>query len=160
MYRKILFISINVIKDFPLNTKAILLLFLCLISMLITLTAKPFLTKDLNNLEIFSNLSSLLILYSGCLYLIGNIDFLKLLSYLTIFFVNIAFTLKWGLSILKLLRDSYENNFTKRFPRLFSFSRQLVLLFKKKITTQFLNNKEIGNELDHRKINPKKINLR
>ena len=124
MYRKILFISINVIKDLPLNTKAILLLFLCLMSMLITLSANPFLTRDLNNLEIFSNLSALLIIYSGCLFLIGNSDFLKLFSYLTIFFVNIAFTLIWGLYILKLLLDTYEQILIKRSPRLFSFIRQ------------------------------------
>ena len=162
MYRKILFISINVIKDLPLNSKAILLLFLCLMSMLITLSARPFLTEDLNNLEVFSNLAALLIIYSGCLYLIGNSDFLKIFSYLTIFFVNIAFTVLWAISIIKLVLETYEKILIKRSPRLFLFLQQLFHRFKKKLSTQFVNNKEIGNEIDHRKakINPKKIMLR
>lgn len=159
MYRKILFISLNMMKDLALNTKAIILLFFCLISLLITFFSTPFLTRELNNLEVFSNLSALIIIFSGCLYLNGDSEFLRTSSYLIIFFVNIAFTLLWASSILKLLLDTYEKILVKRSPRLFFFLQQIVLLFKKKYNTK---NKENENELEHRKVkmNTKKINLK
>jgi Na+/melibiose symporter-like transporter len=144
MYRKILFIAVNLIGGLGLQTKAVILLFLCLFSMLITFFATPFLTKELNYLEVFSNISALILLYSGCLYLNQDNDIFKSILYITIFFVNIAFTLFWASSILNLILDTYENALLKKFPSIYLMLRKMIGFIKR----SSMNIKEYSEDLN------------
>lgn len=131
MYRKILFISLNLFQDVSINTKAIILLFFSLFSLLITFSSSPFLTRELNYLEVFSNISALLIIFSGCIYLNGDSILMKSTSYLMIFAINFIFSLFWIISILNIFLEAYESVLKERFPK-FYFSLLKLIDFVKK----------------------------
>ena len=135
MYRKILFISINFLNDIEILTKAVLLLFFSAISVLLTLFYKPFVFKEINNLELFSNLAVSVTVFSGALYVQEVInDNFRAFLFFGILFVNIWFSIFWVWSCFELFLLRHFNMLFKHFPR---FTKKVVALHEAISTTNF-----------------------
>ena len=116
MYRKIIFISINLL---PINsfTKVTLLIFLASFAFFVTLVYKPFTFQNLNVMEFYSLLSAIITLYSGALYISDVNDNLKAISFLTLIFVNLAFCITWFISLISIVFHSNIKKMQNLFPQ-------------------------------------------
>jgi hypothetical protein len=127
MYRKIIVILINMIDQINLQLKAHILLLSAFIFLLLNTTCCPFLKKRVNNLESLSNLSTFLILVAGSLFLNGESDSIKFMSYCLIFSLNLFFTLNWIISMISAFHQAYRKFITryleKFIPKKFLFRK-------------------------------------
>ena len=99
-------------------TKAALILFLSAISTILTLFYKPFVFKELNDIEIYSNLSIMITIFSGALYVQDIInDNLKAFLFFGILFVNLTFGIYWVISCFGLFFYNHFSVFYKFFPK-------------------------------------------
>ncbi len=112
MYRKILILSINLLT-LSLMTKAILLIVFSALFTLLTFFARPFLLKQMNLLEFYSNLSAFLTIYSGSLYISEIGDLLKAIAFLCIILINVLFGLFWIFSFFEIVFYVHSNFFAK-----------------------------------------------
>ena len=71
-------------------------------SFLVTFYARPFILRKMNILELYSNLSAALTIYSGALYVMEVGDWLKALCFVNVVLINGVFAYIW-LSSMKLL---------------------------------------------------------
>ena len=115
MYRKIIFIAINLLSISPF-TKVTILLFIAGYSFLTSYFCEPFTYKELNKIENYSLLSAMATLFAGGLYICDIADFLKAISFAFIIMVNIAFSLSWFWSVLNAVFSSYLSKFQQHFP--------------------------------------------
>ena len=135
MYRKILFISINFLKNMQVFTKAALILFLSAISTILTLFYKPFVFKELNDIEIYSNLSIMITIFSGALYVQNVInDTLRAFLFFWILLVNITFGIYWVSSCFGLFFYNYFGVFLRHFPK---FTKSVVAFSEAFSQTKF-----------------------
>lgn len=120
MYRKILFIGVNFINSIEVFSKASLLLFFSYISGLLTIHFQPFITSNLNSLELFSNLSVTMTLYGGSIYIQQDLtnEFVKVILFFGILFINIFFGLLWTFSTFQIFFHKHVGFFRKYFPKL------------------------------------------
>ena len=116
MYRKIIFIAINLL---PISsfTKVTLLILLASFAFLVTFLYQPFTFQKLNVIEFYSLLSAIITLYSGALYISDVNDTLKALSFLTILMVNLAFCFTWLLSLTSIVFSSNIKKLQNLFPQ-------------------------------------------
>lgn len=112
MYRKILVLSINLLSV-SLLTKTVLLIVLSAIFTLLTFFARPFLLKSMNFLEFYSNLSALITIYSGALYISDVNDTFKAVTFVCIVIVNLLFGILWITSFLQIIFHVHFNFFFK-----------------------------------------------
>ena len=123
MYRKIIYISINLFEDMNSLVKVSILILISFASLLLTSKIKPYIGKEMNDLEFYSNFSSSLILLSGALNIVKANDYINILVFITVVLVNIYFGLIWTRSI-------FNANFyliKTYFPKISS----IILRFKK-----------------------------
>lgn len=126
MYRKIIFISINLFDDIPLFTKATIILFFSTVSVLLVYTYQPFILKKMNILEFYSNLSALLIIYSGILFLEDIGSWIKAFLFATIILVNIFFSFYWLESMLNIILDVHFKFFIRVCPNTMAWFASLL----------------------------------
>lgn len=122
MYRKIIFITVTVMQDADINTRATLLLFFAAFFYISTKMYNPFVLRELNVLEGFSNVAALTNLFFGCLYVLSIDEPFKFLFYCFILMINIYFMLRWFFAVFRLVLnthrefiDKYLPNFVDRF---------------------------------------------
>lgn len=120
MYRKIIFIAINLLSISPF-TKVTILLFIAGCSFITSYYCEPFIYKELNKIENYSLSSAMVTLFAGGLYICDIGDFLKALSFALIILVNIAFSLSWFWSVLNAVFSSNLKKFQQHFPNLTYF---------------------------------------
>ena len=72
--------------------------------------------RELNILEVYSNISALVTIFAGSLYIsdVGNEG--KMFAFLLIILVNTIFTVKWLFEIFDILFFTYEKTISKCFP--------------------------------------------
>ena len=112
MYRKILVLSINLLP-ISLLSKTVCLIILSAIFTVMTFFARPFLLKQMNFLEFYSNLSALITIYSGALYISDISDAFKAITFICILIVNILFGILWITSFLQIIFHVHINFFLK-----------------------------------------------
>lgn len=125
MYRKILFLSVGVVEKITILSKSTILLAFSFISCLFTIICKPFILREFNSLEIFSNLSTLITIYSGSLYILDITDFFKVLTFFIIVLVNTIFALRWLWSMFEIVFNIHFDFFEKYCPE---FSKKYLML--------------------------------
>jgi hypothetical protein len=118
MYRKIIFISINLFTDMPMISKAVILLFFSFLSLVITFNSKPFLLKEMNYLEFYSNISASFTIFSGSLYITDINDYIKACCFAAIVLVNFMFAIIWLISLISITFQTHYKKFEKYFPSL------------------------------------------
>lgn len=116
MYRKIMFISINLFTDMSIFSKAVILLFFSFLSLMVTFNSKPFLLREMNYLEFYSNISASLTIFSGALFITDINDYLKALCFSVIIFVNGVFALIWLTSMISLVFHVHHRNLERICP--------------------------------------------
>lgn len=116
MYRKIIFISINLFTEKSMFSKAVVLLFFSFLSLLLTFRSKPFLLREMNYLELYSNISASLTIFSGALFLTDINDYLKAFSFTIIILVNGIFALTWLTSMTRLVFHVHHQKLERICP--------------------------------------------
>lgn len=116
MYRKILFISINILQGLAIFGKTLILICFSFLSFLITYKTKPFLKKEMNMMEHYSNLSAFLTLVSGAFYVLEINDVIKALSFANVIIVNTCFGCIWFKSISTIAFEKYISKIEKCQP--------------------------------------------
>lgn len=112
MYRKIIILSLNLLSV-SLLSKTIFLIIVSAVFTLLTFFARPFLLKQMNFLEFYSNLSALITIYSGALYISDVSDSFKAITFICILIVNILFGVLWIKSFLQIVFHIHFNFFLK-----------------------------------------------
>ena len=120
MYRKIIFIAIDLLSISSF-TKVSILLFFASYAFIVSYFCEPFSYKELNKIENYSLLSAIATLFAGALYICDINDSLKAMSFVSIILVNIAFSLSWFWSILNAVLNSNLSRFKHYFPNLAYF---------------------------------------
>ena len=118
MYRKIIFISLNLFQDLSLIGKTMILIFFSFSSFLLTFHERPFLLRKMNILELYSNLSASLTLVLGTIYISNENEFLNVLCFFFVALVNICFGYLWLTTIIKILIMTHEQKIKKYYPKL------------------------------------------
>jgi hypothetical protein len=120
MYRKIFVILIIIVDQIDLQLKAHILFMLSFIFLILNTSCSPFLKRRLNTLESLSNLSVFLIFGAGSLFLNGESNSIKFISYGLIFSLNISYTIFWIFSIISTFFQAYRNTIIERCRKFFS----------------------------------------
>lgn len=87
------------------------------VSFLITYYAKPFLIKNMNVLELYSNLSSALTIYAGALYIMDVGEWLKAICFATVLLINFVFGYFWFSSMINIIFLAHFETLKKLFPK-------------------------------------------
>jgi len=135
MYRKIIFIAINLLSINSFTKVTILLLFAAF-SFVLSIFCQPFNFKELNKIEEYSLSSAIITLFSGALYICDVSDDLKALTFAIIILVNIAFCISWLVSLLNVVFQAQLGRFQKYFPN-FTYSLVALLLTLEKTKKTF-----------------------
>ena len=116
MYRKIIFIEINILPINPF-TKVTLLILIALIAIHLTFFLRPFIFDEVGKIELSSLLSAIITLFSGALYICDIGDELKIINFATIILVNTSFCVIWLSSLLRIVFQTNIDKLQRIFPR-------------------------------------------
>ena len=103
-------------QDADINTRATLLLFFAAFFYISTKLCNPFVLRELNIVEGFSNVAALTNLFFGCIYVLNIEEPLKFLSYCFILITNIYFMVRWFFSVFRLFINAHKKLIDKYFP--------------------------------------------
>lgn len=118
MYRKILFISVNLFENITIFTKATIMLSFSFLSFIITYYTRPFILRKMNILELYSNLSSALTIFSGALYILDVGDWLKAFCFVNVIIINGVFSYVWLSSMMNIVFHAHFETCEKYFPKM------------------------------------------
>lgn len=116
MYRKIMFIFFTILPSLSNETKTVILLFISAISFFQTLKCRPFFLRELNILDLSSNLTALITIFAGAIYILDVSEAFKALIFIIIVLINAKFAIKWFGSILDIFVYSYESKIYQLCP--------------------------------------------
>ena len=117
MGRKLLFIAINFGNFMEQFTKVALLLFFSSVMTVLTLVYQPFLVNELNFLELYSNISVYITIFSGAIYVQGNIsESFQAFLFIWILLSGLVFIAYWLFLCSKLFFFRYSSFFKKIIP--------------------------------------------
>ena len=151
--------------------KILILICFSFLSFLITFNARPFLKKEMNMLEHYSNLSAFLTLLSGAFYILEINDIIKVLSFANVIIVNFCFGYIWFTSISHIVFEKYISKIEKNYPKiaiiLRSFMESLekvhfsfnLIVYLKRLANYYSQKKSkfLNDLLNHRQIKRIKI---
>lgn len=127
MYKKIIYISINVFEGMTNLSKANILLFVTFISFIRTELCKPFSLKRMNILELYSNMSASIVLISGIVYLLGVNEYYEVVIFLIILITNSVFLFLWFNSMIDIVLSIYSERLMRFCPK---FIKALSIFIK------------------------------
>lgn len=78
---------------------------------------KPFVNKEHNNLEYFSSLSAVALLFAAYLYILEANIIVKAICFIMIHLTNILFSMPWIFGVLKIMIMKYYQGLAKIFPK-------------------------------------------
>ena len=117
MYRKVAFLLVSIFR-FDLQIKSTLLLLFSWFSAYTMKTNSPFVSKELNMLELSSNLTALIILYSGTLYSNNIGVYFQVILFINIMMFNSRFCISCFFSLIKIFFNTFIIKIQRFFPRL------------------------------------------
>ena len=138
MYRKIIFIAINLLSISSF-VKVTVLLIIAAFAFITSFFCEPFNYKELNKIENYSLLSAMATLFAGALYVSDINDTLKALSFVFIIMVNVIFSLNWFFSIINVVFHAHIKKFQEYFPNLTYSIVAGILTLEKTKKTYFKN---------------------
>lgn len=113
MFRKIIFITVSIFK-MGLFAKAVILISLSFVSFFLIMVCRPFILHELNTLEFQANISAIITLYSGTLYMNDISKEFKAILFFLIIMTNIIFFINFFMNTLYLF-------ITMHFERIHKF---------------------------------------
>ena len=121
MYRKIIFIFFTILTTIPNEQKTIILLFVSAGFLHYTLKNRPFVVQEMNMLEIQSNLTAMITIFSGSLYILNVSDIIKASTFTSIILINTFFAVKWFFSTLDAVLYFYGGKINRFCPCLLNY---------------------------------------
>lgn len=116
MYKKMIFIFIPIYFRERKQQMTIVLLFFTTLFWRLTFIHKPYLSGDINNLELLSNTVIWISVFAGALYVLDINDFFKAILFIIFAIVNTIFNIKWFSFTLQAIIDSYYDKIFKWCP--------------------------------------------
>ena len=116
MYRKMVFIFFSIMSSIPNDQKTTILLLFSGFSLYATLKSRPFALRELNILELQSNLTAMITIFAGALYILDVGDFVKIIVFFLIVVINSIFAVKWFLAVWDIVFITYERNIFRICP--------------------------------------------
>ena len=116
MYRKIAFLLVKIFR-IELNIKSTVLILFSCFSVYTMKRYSPFISKELNVLELASNFTAFTILYSGTLYTYDIGIYWQAFLFINIIIFNSLFCILCLLSLIKILFFSNIKKIQRYFPR-------------------------------------------
>lgn len=111
MYRKIVFLLVNVIP-IPPSVKNLILLLISAIYFNINYNYRPYIFFELNIIEFLSLKSVLITLFAGIIYVTNEAgEFLKFISFIFIVLFNTHFCCKWIILLIGIIMDDKLSRF-------------------------------------------------
>ena len=120
MSKKITFIFFSMIPNISNEQKCYFLLLFSVFSVLATVKFRPYVLRELNILELQSNLTALITIFSGLIFVIQGGKFLEICVFLMIVIMNSIFMVKWFLNVCDVIFYTYEKKIYKVCPWLFN----------------------------------------
>lgn len=117
MYRKVAFLFVNIFQ-FNINIKTALLLLFSFYSVYAMKIYSPFVSKDLNALELTSNVTACIILYSGTLYANDIGVYWQAFFFINIMISNSLFLILCLFSLIKVFFNTNIIKIQYYFPQL------------------------------------------
>lgn len=103
MYKKIAFISMNLLTNWNMYGKGMALIGLSFIYTLKMSFSKPFVLMDLNSIEYLSNISSTTTILFGIVYLDSTENNLSILWFMIVVLLSLNFICQWAIKFLRLI---------------------------------------------------------
>ena len=129
MYRKVAFLFVNIFQ-FDINLKTALLLLFSCYSVYAMKKCLPFVSKELNALELASNITASIILYSGTLYVNDIGVYWQAFLFINIMISNSLFFILCLLSLIKVFFNANLIKIQYYCPRLMANFISLLKTFK------------------------------
>ena len=129
MYRKVAFLFVNIFQ-FDINLKTALLLLFSCYSVYAMKKCLPFVSKELNSLELASNITASIILYSGTLYVNDIGVYWQAFLFINIMISNSLFFILCLLSLIKVFFNANLIKIQYYCPRLMANFISLLKTFK------------------------------
>ena len=129
MIRKMVFIFFSIMSSFPNDQKTAILLLFSGIFLYATMKFSPFVLRKINLLEFQSNLTAMITIFAGALYILDVGDFLKIIAFCLIVVFNSVFAVKWLLSFWDIAFSIYKTKILK----LCSCLMRILHIFRKPV---------------------------
>ena len=121
IYKKILLITVCFLQFYNAKLQSLILLMVSGLYLLITHSKQPFLTKDQNDLENSSNISSFLIVLVYNLLIVDIQQSFKVILIICLFFFSCIFFLIWIASTFDIIFMAHLTFFRVKIPRFYKF---------------------------------------
>lgn len=116
MYRKIIFIFFTILPSLSNEKKTVILLFISAFSFYQTFRCRPFSLRELNILDLNSNLTALMTIFAGSLYILDINEQFKALIFVLLIIINTKFAITWFEATLEIIIYSYQHQISKICP--------------------------------------------
>ena len=165
MYKKMIFIFIPIYFRERKQQMTIVLLFFTTLSWRLTFIHKPYLSGDINNLELLSNTVIWISVFAGSLYVLDINDFFKAILFIIFAIVNTIFNIKWFSLTLQAIINNYYDKIFKLCPcliKILPFLRKakhfadLVSLNSLRKRSTFINKMNSSSQIDAKPLELKK----
>ena len=137
MFRKVLLIVLMTFSGFNLMSKLYMVLLIYGAGFLAQLLLQPFATVGFNKLETISFLNGIASVFLAFIIVLIENDTGKVLIYVVILLINIAFMVVWTGYYLRYSLKLYAQVFRKRFPKQY----ELLYTFLKKTSSSLTKNR-------------------
>ena len=115
MFRKTIFITVSIFK-MGLFAKAVILISFSFVSFFLVMVCRPFILHELNTLEFQANISAIITLYSGTLYMNDISKEFKAILFFLIVMTNITFFINFFMNTLYLFLTMHFERIHKFCP--------------------------------------------
>lgn len=116
MYRKIIFLSLNLFENMGVFNKLYLYLLLTCFNSLFTFVSRPFVLRESNIIEYYSNVSLTLIIFSDLVYILTINEVIKTFFLIMTISINIIFQMNWMFRAVEVLCYAHVNTLRRYFP--------------------------------------------
>ena len=130
MSRKILFLSLNLFENFDIYNKLLVFLGLSYFGSLCTFSCRPFVLKESNVIEYYSNMTTTMVIFSGLVYLLTVNEVLKISLFIVAILVNIFFQINWGFRAVEIVTLAHFEGFKRFCPNILKKLFAVINTFK------------------------------
>lgn len=132
-----MFILIGTILPVNDQVKVLILLFFAALMVLFTIICDPYCQSHLNTLELRSNISILMIVFSATLFLFKCGEIMKVLFMIVIFYISLSFIMKWINEVLEIFVFIHYKKISKICPIFLKFYEFLKSISLKQMIASF-----------------------
>ena len=130
MFRKIAFLALNLFENLEALSKLLIYIFPVYLNSLFTFFSRPFVLRESNVTEYYSNISLVLTIFAYLVYILAINEFIKTLFFIIAILVNIFFQLNWLIRAIEILCYAHLRILKRYFPSFLKKIFALINAFK------------------------------